>query len=176
MVAAEELQEQLLTREEELTWREEALTMREEKSKITKKALVKVSADLDAERAKTEATRQEYLDKMWAYTDHAKHTLSLDKILEEKKVQLDEKGQDLALREAETHARGLDPWDNQEELMELVGLRKRLEEAEVACTAVVGQLAVLVGDISKALVDLGMPAIPRIPQDLWEAYASSASP
>jgi hypothetical protein len=64
MVAAEELQEQLLTREEELTWREEALTMREEKSKITKKALVKVSADLDAERAKTEATRQEYLDKM----------------------------------------------------------------------------------------------------------------
>jgi hypothetical protein len=57
----------------------------------------------------------------------------------------------------------------------------------------VGKLVVLVRDISKALVDFGMPPIPGIPQDpgrandileavgtildyLWEAYASGASP
>jgi hypothetical protein len=56
-----------------------------------------------------------------------------------------------------------------------------------------GQLAILVGDICKALVVLGMPPIPRIPQDsgrssddleaagvalecLQEAYASGAGP
>jgi hypothetical protein len=63
----------------------------------------------------------------------------------------------------------------------------------VAYVTEVGQLAVLVGDISKALVDLGMPPIPGIPQDpggaidilevvgtvlehQWEASASDASP
>jgi hypothetical protein len=49
--AAEELQEQLLAREEELTRREESLVARE-KVKIFEKALVKVSANLDAERVK----------------------------------------------------------------------------------------------------------------------------
>jgi hypothetical protein len=63
----------------------------------------------------------------------------------------------------------------------------------VACITEAGQLAVLVGDNSKALVDLGMPPIPGIPQDpggatdilevvgivlehQWEASASDASP
>jgi hypothetical protein len=49
-------------------------------------ALVKVSADLDVEWAKTEATRKEYLNKMEAYTTRAKHTLGLDKMLGENKV------------------------------------------------------------------------------------------
>jgi hypothetical protein len=47
----------------------------------------------------------------------------------------------------------------------LIGLLKRLEEAEVACATEAGQMAVSVGDISKVLVDLGMPPISRIPQD-----------
>jgi hypothetical protein len=61
--------------------------------------MVKISVNLNAERAKTEATRQEYLDKMCVHTAHAKHALSLDKMLGEKKVMLDEKEQDLAWRE-----------------------------------------------------------------------------
>jgi hypothetical protein len=100
---------------EELTRREEALTVREEKARISKKALVKVNIDLDAERAKTKAIHREYLDKMHAYTDRAKLTLGLDKMLGEK-VQLDEKEWDLALWEAaltEAQAWGLNPWDNQ---------------------------------------------------------------
>jgi hypothetical protein len=50
----------------------------EEKAKISEKALVKVSVDLDAELKKIEATHQEYLNKMHVHTDHAKHTLTLD--------------------------------------------------------------------------------------------------
>jgi hypothetical protein len=44
----EELQEQLLAWEEELTWREDTLAVREKKVKISKRAPVKVSADVDA--------------------------------------------------------------------------------------------------------------------------------
>jgi hypothetical protein len=89
--AAEELQEQLLALEEELTWREEALTPWEDKSKISKKALVKFNADLAAEWAKVEATQKEYLDKMEVHITHARHYLSLDKMLTEKKVLLNER-------------------------------------------------------------------------------------
>jgi hypothetical protein len=39
----------------------------------------------------------------------------------------------------------------------------------VAHVTEVGQFMVLVGDISKALVDLGSPPILRIPQDLGKA-------
>jgi hypothetical protein len=44
--------------------------VREEKAKISKKALVKVSTDLDAEWAKADATQKEYLDKMKAHTSY----------------------------------------------------------------------------------------------------------
>jgi hypothetical protein len=57
-----------------LTRREEALVAREEKAKISEKALIKVSADLDTKREKAEATR--------------KHSLDLDNMLGEKKVEL----------------------------------------------------------------------------------------
>jgi hypothetical protein len=60
--------------------------VREEKARIPKMALVKVSVDLDVERAKTEATRKEYLDKMEMHTTRAKHTLGLNKMLGKKKV------------------------------------------------------------------------------------------
>jgi hypothetical protein len=55
--------------------------MWEEKARISEKALVKISADVNTERAKIEATYQEYLDKMRVHTNHAKHTLGLDKML-----------------------------------------------------------------------------------------------
>jgi hypothetical protein len=98
-VVVEELHELLLTREEELMRREEALAEREEKAGISEKALAKVSADLDEEWNNAEATQKEYLDKIQAHTPHAKHSLSLDKLLGEKKVELNEKERDLELRE-----------------------------------------------------------------------------
>jgi hypothetical protein len=122
---AEELQEQLLAQEEEPTQWEETLATQEEKARITEKALVKVSADLDTEWAKTEATREEYLDKMCMHTDRAKHTISLDKMLGEKKVPLYEKERGLALRESaltEAQAQGLNTQGDWEEMTELVGL------------------------------------------------------
>jgi hypothetical protein len=85
----EGLLELLLAPEEELTRREEALAAWEEKVGISKKALAKVSADLDAERTMAEATQKEYLDKMVAHTARTKHSLGLDKMLGEKKVELD---------------------------------------------------------------------------------------
>jgi hypothetical protein len=51
-------------------------------------------------------------------------------------------------------------------LVELVELRRCLKEAEVECVTEAGQLAILMGGISKVLVDHGMPPIPGIPQDL----------
>jgi hypothetical protein len=84
--SAEELQEWLLAWAEELTQREEALAAPEEKGSISEKALVKVSADLDAEWVKVEATQKEYHDKMEAHNARAKHSLGLDKMLQEKKV------------------------------------------------------------------------------------------
>jgi RecA/RadA recombinase len=74
--------------------------MREEKARISEKTLDKVSADLNAVRAKAEVTQKEYLDKMEAHTTHAKHSLSLDKMLGEKKVEFYGIERDLNLREA----------------------------------------------------------------------------
>jgi hypothetical protein len=68
--------------------------------KISKKAMVKVSAHLDAKQAKIEATRKEYLNKMEEHTAHTKHSLGLDKMLGEKKVQVDGRERDLDLCEA----------------------------------------------------------------------------
>jgi hypothetical protein len=58
-----------------------------EKVRISGKALAQVSA-----------ARQEYLDKIEAHTDCGKLVLNLDKMLEEKRVDLDEREQDLELR------------------------------------------------------------------------------
>jgi hypothetical protein len=59
-------------------------------------ALINVSADLDNECAKTEATRKEYLNKMEMHTARTKHTIGLNKMLGEK-VQLDGRERDLNL-------------------------------------------------------------------------------
>jgi hypothetical protein len=112
---AEELHKQLLTREEEMVWREDALAVREEKARIFDMALVKVSADLDAEQAKLRL----FINST---STRCKHTLDLDKMLGEKKVQLHGKEGDLDLREvvlAVVQFRGLNPRDNLKEMMEL---------------------------------------------------------
>jgi hypothetical protein len=58
-----------------LTWREE-LAVEEEKARILEKALARVSANLDMEQTKAEATRKEYLKKMATDTARAKHSQS----------------------------------------------------------------------------------------------------
>jgi hypothetical protein len=128
------LQELLLTREEVLTQREDTLVVQEEKARISQKALAKVSADLNAERTKAKATQREYLDKMVAHTAHAKHSLSLDKMLGEKNVELDGRERDLELCEAtlaEAQTGGLHPRDNRDELAEFFELRRLLGEGRV---------------------------------------------
>jgi hypothetical protein len=182
----DELQEQLLA-QEELTRREEALTTREEKAKISEN---------DAERAKAEATRKEYLDKMEAHTICAKHSLGLDKMLGEKKVELDGRERDLGLREValvEAQSRGLNPRDNHEELIEFVELRMLLKDIKVEHVAEAERLAILARDVSKVLVALGKPPVLGIPWDpcmadnilevmgiilerLWEDYTSGHAP
>jgi hypothetical protein len=52
------------------------------------------------ERTKAKATWQEYLDKIQAHTAYNKQLLCLDKILEEKKVELDGRERNLELRVA----------------------------------------------------------------------------
>jgi hypothetical protein len=121
------------------------------------------------------ATLQEYIDKMEAHTTHAKHSLSLDKMLGEKKVELDGRERDLdlhevALKEAQTW--GLKLWDDHEELMEFIELQRLLRDAEVDRVAEARRLAVLVRDVSKVLVDLGMPPSQGSPRICTQMEAS----
>jgi hypothetical protein len=130
------------------------------------KALPKVNADLDAERTKAKATQKEYLYKMAAHIAHAKHSLGLDKMLGEKKVELDGRERDLELcmaMLAEAQTRGLNPWVNHNEMMEYVELRRLLKDAEADRVVEAGPLVTLVSDVSKVLVDLGLPPISEIP-------------
>jgi hypothetical protein len=168
VVMVEEMQELLLAREEELTWREESLAAREEKVRISEKALAQVSVAVDAERVKAEATQQEYLNRIQAHTDCGKQVLDLDKMLGERKEELDGREQDLELRVAalaEAHAWGLNPWDNHDEPMEFIELRGLLWDVEADRVVEVSRLAALARDVSKVLEDLGMSPIPRIPRD-----------
>jgi hypothetical protein len=149
-------------------WREEALAAQEEEMRISEKALAKVSADLDAKWAKSEATQKEYLNKMEAHTARAKHSLGLDKMLGEKKVEFNGRERDLRLCEAvlaEAQSQGLNSWDNCEELMEVIKLQRLLQDTEVDRVIEAGRLAILAGGggVSKVFVDLGMLPIPRIP-------------
>jgi hypothetical protein len=117
-------------------------------------------------------------------------------MLGEKKVELHGREWDLSLPEValvEVSSWAPNPQDNHEELMEFIELQKLLKDAEIERVIEVGRLAILVRDVCKVLVDLGMPPIPEIPQDprmdgdvlemvsiilerLWEAYASGHEP
>jgi hypothetical protein len=103
---------------------------------------------------------------MEVHTTRIEHSLSLDKMLGEKKVQLDERERDLEVRKVsmvEPQSWGLNPRDNYEELMEFIELRRHLKEPKVERVAEAGWLTILVRDISKVLVDQGMPSILGIP-------------
>jgi hypothetical protein len=115
--------------EEELTRREDALDTREEMAWISEKTLTTVSADFNAERAKAEATRKEFLNKIEAHTTRGRQFLGLDEMLGEKKVLLDQREWDLRLHEAalvEVQTWGVNPQDNREELMEVAELQRLL--------------------------------------------------
>jgi hypothetical protein len=93
-----------------------------------------------------------------------KHTLSLDKMLEETKVLREEKKQDHKVWEAalvEVKTRGLNPQDNRDLLVEL---RERLGEVEADHVTEAEELASLMTNISKVLMDLGLSPIQGIPQ------------
>jgi hypothetical protein len=63
----------------------------------------------------------------------------------------------------EAQSRGLNPWDHHGELIEFVKLRRCLKDAEVEPVANVVRPVILVRDVSKVLVDLGMPPISGLP-------------
>jgi hypothetical protein len=88
-----------------------------------------------------------------------KHTLGVDKMLEEKKVLLQEKKRDMKVLEAalcKVLKKGVHPRDNHDLLAELVELREHLTEAKVYWDSELRELATLETDMSCALVDLGM--------------------
>jgi hypothetical protein len=102
------------------------------------------------ERTKAEATRQEYLNKIEAHTAHGKHVLGLDKILEEKKVELDGREWDLELHMAalvEAQVQGFNPQDN-DELMEFDMLQRLLWDIGADHVIEASRLATLVLDVS----------------------------
>jgi hypothetical protein len=66
---------------------------------------------------------------------------------------------------AEALARGLNPQDNHDELMEFVELRWLLWDVEADHAIEASHLATLVGDVSYILENLGMPPISGIPRD-----------
>jgi hypothetical protein len=63
----------------------------------------------------------------------------------------------------EARSRGLNPQDNREELVEVVELWRLLHDAEVDRVIEVRRLAILVRDVSKVQMDLGMLPILGIP-------------
>jgi hypothetical protein len=78
---------------------------------------------------------------MDVHTAHTKPSLSLDKMLGEKKVELDGRERDLDLRDpvlVEAQSWGLNPLDNREELMEFVNLQRCLMEGMVENIAKAG--------------------------------------
>jgi hypothetical protein len=160
--------EGLLAREGELTRREEAFTGREEKVRISMQAHAQVSACLDEEQTKAEAALQEYLDKMAEHTAHGRQVPNFDKMLWEKRATLDGQEQDLELCTAalvKVQARGINPRDNCDELMEFVMHQQLLQDVEMDCIIEASWLATLDREVSQILENLGLPPISGIPRD-----------
>jgi hypothetical protein len=59
---------------------------------------------------------------------------------------------------------GVSPRDNHDELMEFIELRRLLHDAEVDHVVEASWLASLVRDVSKVLMDIGMPPSQRSPR------------
>jgi hypothetical protein len=120
-----------------------------------------------SERAKTKATQQGYHKKHWAHTAWMKHTLILDKMLEEKKILLKKKNWDLKVWEAalvEAQACSIHPQENRDLLPKLVELRECLTRVEVDCVTKAEELAALVTGISMVLMELDWLPFGRFPR------------
>jgi hypothetical protein len=90
-------------------------------------------------------------------------------MLGEKKVLLDGREQDLSLHEAalvEAQTWEINPQDNREELVEFIELWSHLHDVKVDHVVEARWLVILVRDMSKVLVDLGMP--PPLPGITWD--------
>jgi hypothetical protein len=158
--------EELLVQEWVLTQKEEALSTREKKVRISEKALAQVSASLDEEWTKAKAARQEYLNKMAEHTTRGWQVPDFDRMLGEKRARLDEREWDLELCTsvlAKVQARGINPQDNHDELMEFVELQQLPQDVEADHVTKASQLAALVREESHVLKNLGLPPISRIP-------------
>jgi hypothetical protein len=66
---------------------------------------------------------------------------------------------------ADAHTCGFNPRDNRDELMEFTELQRLRQDIEADSVIEAGRLVTLVRDVSKVLVNLGMPPIPEIPWD-----------
>jgi hypothetical protein len=162
VAAANELQEQFLEREEQLSLREGELAMREVAVETTKRAIRVARMALNSERFQFEAIMREYHEKLRAQTTRVKVTIDLDKVLENKQVL---KVWEVAL--CETLERGTHPWNDQNLLTELVELSELLTKVQVKRVGEAKELAVLMIDMSDALVDLGLDPnqwIPKVPR------------
>jgi hypothetical protein len=103
---------------------------------------------------------------MVEHTARSRQVLDLDKMLGEKRARLDEQEWDLELcmvALAEAQARGISSWDNCDELMEFIKLRRLLQDVKADRVTEVGQLATLVREVSQVLENLGLPPILEIP-------------
>jgi hypothetical protein len=82
---------------------------------------------------------------------------------------------------ADAHTCGFNPRDNRDELVEFTELQRLRQDVEADSVIEAGRLATLVRDVSKVLVNLGMPPIPEIPgiraqpATSWRQWTSSWS-
>jgi hypothetical protein len=100
--------------------------MREAMIEASEQAIRVAWMALYTKRARIQATRQDYLERLQAHTTCMEQTLGIDKMLEEKKVWLQEEKHDLKVREVvlyEALERGAHPQEDRDLLAELVELR-----------------------------------------------------
>jgi hypothetical protein len=65
----------------------------------------------------------------------------------------------------EAQARGINPRDNHDELMEFIELRRLRQVIETDRITDASRLATLVREVSQVLESLGLPPIPGMPQE-----------
>jgi hypothetical protein len=122
-------------------------------------ALERVCLERDAERVQAETTQQNYHAKMRASGSRSKHSINLNRTLEERQVLLCLQETDLEVQEvmlAEEQACDLHPFNRRGLSAEEEGLHTCMDEVEGERATEVGQLSQLVTKISNTLVNLGM--------------------
>jgi hypothetical protein len=84
----------------ELNSREVAIIAWEDSLAASERALGRAYMERDVERAKTEVVRQDYLSKLRTLTSCTKHSLNVNKMLEEHQILLSLQKNDLNVQEA----------------------------------------------------------------------------